>query len=106
MYAAGTELTELLHGARKAWWEGKTLEPAPAALHEHDLLVIRQPDQALQSEAEPGPSRESKVMQEEIQDFRRALEYVGELVRQLSGDLENEYSSQDSGHKIGELHHV
>ncbi|KAB8235391.1 uncharacterized protein BDW43DRAFT_32115 [Aspergillus alliaceus] len=85
------------------WWERGTQEPEQIAPLDHDLPPIRKPEQILQTEAVTNPSLNSGAMQAEIQDLRRAFEYVDELVRQPNGTLEESYPSRkDVGPNVAE----
>ncbi|KAE8350101.1 hypothetical protein BDV28DRAFT_47379 [Aspergillus coremiiformis] len=86
------------------WWKGTTQEPASTPPLDHDLSVIQQPEQILQYETEPNSSAEPGAMQAEIQDFRRTLEYVGELVQQPNGNLEEARPSRKDENPNGAEH--
>ena len=80
----------------RQWWEGKTyhkFETMPMTPFAHDL-PDRDLEQGLQSDAESYVISGSVNLQTEIQDFRQALEYVGDLVRE---SVTHRYE-----HKVGE----
>ncbi|RAK97194.1 uncharacterized protein BO80DRAFT_364539, partial [Aspergillus ibericus CBS 121593] len=68
----------------RQWWEGKTypkFEPVPMAPLAQQDLPDRDLELGRQSDVESCVISEPVNLQTEIQDFRQALEYVGDLVR-------------------------
>ncbi|PYI08272.1 hypothetical protein BO78DRAFT_78688 [Aspergillus sclerotiicarbonarius CBS 121057] len=83
----------------RQWWEGKTyhkFETVPMAPLAHDL-PDRDLEQGRQSDAESYVISEPVNLQTEIQDFRQALEYVGDLVRESAAHPHENKMDDEAG---------